>query len=85
MFISFKILMVKTILQNRNPVKKRESSLEKKKGIGVKMVKKSICKGEKKRHAKRHSGGVAGKKKRVSEGVDIDFNRRKKKVKTDID
>ena len=40
---------------------------------------------KKKRHAKRDSGGIAGKKKRVSEGVSIDFNRRKKKVITDID
>ena len=77
--------MVKTRLQNRSPVKKRESSSEKKKVLGVKMAKKSICKSEKKRHGKRDSGGVAGKKKRVSEGVGIDFNRRKKKVKTDID
>ena len=77
--------MVKTRLQNRSPVKKRESSSEKKKVVGVKMAKKSICKSEKKRHGKRDSGGVAGKKKRVSEGVGIDFNRRKKKVKTDID
>ena len=63
MVISFKILMVKTILQNRNPVKKRELSSENKKGVGVKMVKKSICKSKKKRHAKRYSGGFADKKK----------------------
>ena len=45
-------------------MKKRESSSEKKKGVGVKMVKKSICKSEKKRHGKRDSGGVTGKKKK---------------------
>ena len=48
MVISFKVLMVKTRLQNRNPMKKRESSPEKKKGVGVKIVKKTICKSEKK-------------------------------------
>ena len=40
---------------------------------------------KKKRHAKRDSGGVAGKKKRISEGIDIDVNRGKKNVKTDVD
>ena len=59
-------------------MKKRESSSEKKKGVRVKIVNKSICKSKKKRHAKRDSGGVVGKKKRISEGVNINFNRQKK-------
>ena len=49
------------------------------------MVKTTICKSEKERHANKDSGGIASKKKRVSEGVDIDVNRGKKNVKTDID
>ena len=49
MVIYFNIVMVKTRLQNRSPVKNRESRSEKKKGVGVKMAKKSICKSEKKK------------------------------------
>ena len=49
------------------------------------MVKKIICKSEKKRHAKKDSGGALGRKKRGSESVDIDVGRGKKKMKKDVD
>lgn len=78
MFISYKNQKIVTVKQS-------EESAKKKKGVVVKMVKKTICKSEKKGHAKKDSGGALGKKKRGSEGSNIRIGRLKKRMKKYVD